>query len=158
MCLGLQPVVLTASYRRRSDIPDRSGLLLIAYSEANRCGTSRRLSPIPCPARFTPIPCPARQDGGEMSGTPHFAEPAAEMSGTRRGYTIVWLERFSCLGARWGMTPAQECQGEPRLTLPAQSSSRSDESEASASCSAQSRPVAHRPPSEGPPNRIRCKM
>ncbi len=68
-----------------------------------------------------------------MSGTLLFAEPAAEVSGTRLWYTVVWLERFSHLGARWGMAPAPELQGDPRLPLHALDSSLSDESEASAS-------------------------
>ena len=38
--------------------------------------------------RLVPLTA-ARQDRGEMSGTPPFAEPAVEMSDTRRGYTIV---------------------------------------------------------------------
>jgi hypothetical protein len=43
-----------------------------------------------------------------MSGTLLCAEPAAEMSSTRGWYTVVWLERLSCLGARWGMSPAPD--------------------------------------------------
>jgi hypothetical protein len=84
-----------------------------------------------------------------MSETLLFAEPATEVSGTRLWYTVVWLERFSSLGARWDIVPAPELQGDPRLPLHALSTSKSDESEASASCSALSQPVAHRPPSEG---------
>ncbi len=50
-----------------------------------------------------------------MSETLLFADPATEVSGTRRWYTVVWLERFSSLGARWGIAPAPELQGDPRL-------------------------------------------
>ncbi len=69
-----------------------------------------------------------------MSGTQLFAEPAAEVSGTRLWYTVVWLERFNSLGARWGIAPGPELQGDPRLPLHALISSKSDEPEASASC------------------------
>ncbi len=34
-----------------------------------------------------------------MSETLLFTEPAAEVSGTRLWYTVVWLELFSSLGA-----------------------------------------------------------
>ena len=128
-----------------------------AVIEANRFGTSCSLSPIPCPARFPPIPCPVRHDGGEMSETLLLAEPATEVSGTRPWYTVVWRERFSSLGARWGIAPALGLQGDPCLPVHTLSSSKSDESEASAACPALSQPGAHRPRSEGPPNRTRCK-
>ena len=64
-----------------------------------------------------------------MSETLLLAEPATEVSGTRPWYTVVWLERFSSLGARWGIAPAPELQGDPRLPLHTLSSSKSDESE-----------------------------
>ncbi len=103
-------------------------------------------------------PSPVQPDRTEERCQRLFAEPATEVSGTRPWYTFVWLERFSSLGARgWGIAPDLELQGDRRLPLHALSSSKSDESEASASCSALSRPVAHRPPSEGPPNRTWCK-
>jgi hypothetical protein len=60
-----------------------------AVSEANRCGTSCRLSPFPCPSRFSHIPCPVRHDGGEMLETLVLAEPATEVSGTR-----PWIQSF----------------------------------------------------------------
>ena len=69
-----------------------------------------------------------------MSETLLLAEPATEVSGTRPWSTVVWRERFSSLGARWGIAPAPELQGDPRLPLHALSSSNSDESGASASC------------------------
>ena len=92
-----------------------------------------------------------------MSETPLLAEPATEVSGTCPWSTVVWRERFSSLGACWGIAPAPGLQGDPRLPLHTLSSSKSDESEASAACYALSQPVAHRPRSEGPPNRTLCK-
>ena len=71
-----------------------------------------------------------------MSETLLFAEPGTEVSGTRLWYTVVWLERLRSLGARWGIAPAPELQGDPHLPLHALSSSKSDESEASAACPA----------------------
>ena len=128
-----------------------------AVREANRCGTSCRRSTIPCPARL-PIPCPSRHDGGEMSETLLLAEPATEVSGTRPWYTVVWRERLSSLDARWGIAPAPGLQGDPRLPRHALSSSKSDESEASAACSALSQPVAHRPRSERNSGRVEVSV
>ncbi len=52
-----------------------------------------------------------------MSETLLFAEPATEVSGTRLCYAVIWHECFSSLGARWGIAPAPELQGDPRLPL-----------------------------------------